>query len=721
MYSNPEESTHNTERVHQTQLQDSAFTDTFIPNNKYVKNVAKGVANTASTVTTLAAKLTFLDRLQNLSLRTQILSGAGISLLLLVVITTITFFSIGKLIRTLQVIKQQSTVVASSHELERLLSDMESSLRGFALSGGNEFLTSYRRSNADFDEKLSIITGVLSDSPQQRKRLDELRSQKITWVKTIAEPAIALQQEIVSGVKTTADMAALVQQGREQSDTMRRLGAEIIAYEEALNSEEASAASIVAIAAQSSTVTFTIIAVGIGLFVLSIIAKNISVPIRDIAKATMDVVRGNLNASVDIRFKNEIGVLARNFNLMVARIGQSVEDLQAEKVSVESKVHEAVRDAETQREYLSKSVDVMLIAIEKFADGDLTVKLDIENSDAIGRLYEGFNRAVGTIREMIHHLAQAVETAAEAATYISTAAEELSAGAVQQASQAQEVAIDVEQMTTSIIDNSRQASSSNDVAQASGIVAQDGSNVVMQTVEKIERIATVVKRSTETVEQLGVSSADIGVIVAEISKIADQTNLLALNAAIEAARAGAQGRGFAVVADEVGKLAERTARATKEIEIIVKKIQGETKNAVKAMNLGNSEVASGIALAHEANNSLEKIVQSSLEVTTMINSIALASERQAATSKHISQSIEMMSVVTTQSAQGVTEIAQSATNLNDLTQRLNELIGRFRLELSTNPSGKSLTSHTTRHRASHSALQKKAGFADKLHGNIAKM
>ncbi|RPI62502.1 MAG: DUF3365 domain-containing protein [Ignavibacteriales bacterium] len=340
--------------------------------------------------------------------------------------------------------------------------------------------------------------------------------------------------------------------------------------------------------------------------------------------------------------------------------------------------------AKEHENYLNHHAQKMLVEMEKFAKGDLSVGLKIENKDdLIGKLFTGFNQVVDNIRNIIVKVTEAVQATASAANQISSSTEEMAAGAQEQSSQATEVAGAVEQMTKTIYETTKNTVQATEASKNAGVIAKEGGHVVEETIIGMNRIAEVVRKSADTVQELGKSSDQIGEIVQVIDDIADQTNLLALNAAIEAARAGEQGRGFAVVADEVRKLAERTSKATKEIAAMIKQIQKDTGDAVDSMQEGTKQVEDGKLLAEKAGASLEEIIIGAERVVDIVTQVAAASEEQSSAAEQISKNIESISSVTQESASGIQQIAHASEDLNRLTLNLQELIAQFKLDNSS--------------------------------------
>ena len=342
---------------------------------------------------------------------------------------------------------------------------------------------------------------------------------------------------------------------------------------------------------------------------------------------------------------------------------------------------------------IKEGSDVLAI----MATGNLTAKMHGNYKGDHQIIKNSINSLGNSLMEVLGEITEAVQATASASSQISASTEEMAAGAQEQSAQASEVASAVEEMTSTIIETTKNANIATQSAKQAGDTAKEGGNVVNQTVAGMNRIADVVEQAAETVQTLGKSSDEIGEIIQVINDIADQTNLLALNAAIEAARAGEQGRGFAVVADEVRKLAERTTKATKEISVMIKKIQKDTSEAVDSIQKGKSEVENGKLLANKAGTSMKDIVNSANKVVDVINSVASASEQQASAAEEISKNIDAISNVTQESANGVQQIARASEDLNRLTENLQNLISRFSIDSTVSHSKNKLTGKNNRY------------------------
>lgn len=424
---------------------------------------------------------------------------------------------------------------------------------------------------------------------------------------------------------------------------------------------------------------------------------------------------GDLSKNVEKKTKqimlnqnDEVGKIAESFDSMVTKTQSAVDSYNTvrEKISeVTNELQIVISEAKegnlnyrgnganfdgTYGDLISSTnnlLDTITIPIKEgievleiMSNGDFTSRVQSNLKGEYKALKDSINKLGESVCTALTEVMRATEATASASAQISSSAEEMAAGAQEQSAQSSEIAGAIEEMTKTIMETTSNTGLAADTSKQAGDKARLGSNVISDTVDGMKKIAEVVKNAAVTVTELGASSEQIGTIVQVIDDIADQTNLLALNAAIEAARAGEQGRGFAVVADEVRKLAERTTKATKEISEMINKIQRDTGEAVKSMELGTNEVENGLMLTEKSGNSLNDIVESVTKVDEIIGQVAAASEEQSSAAEQISRSIEGINNVTQQSATGIQQIARAAEDLNNLTVNLQTLIEHFKID-----------------------------------------
>ena len=320
----------------------------------------------------------------------------------------------------------------------------------------------------------------------------------------------------------------------------------------------------------------------------------------------------------------------------------------------------------------------LLDELADLADGDLTTTATV-TEDFTGAIADSINFTIDQLRILVARINETAVNVSAAAQETQQTALHLAEASEHQAQEIAGASAAVNEMAVTIDQVSANAAESAAVAERAVSIAGNGAKVVQNTIHGMDTIREQIQDTSKRIKRLGESSQEIGDIVSLINDIADQTNILALNAAIQASMAGDAGRGFAVVADEVQRLAERSAAATKQIEALVKTIQNDTNEAVISMEQTTSEVVRGARLAQDAGVALEEIENVSGNLAELIQNISNAARQQASSAGHISNTMNVIQEITTQTSAGTSATAQSIGNLAEMALDLRESVAGFKL------------------------------------------
>ena len=422
-------------------------------------------------------------------------------------------------------------------------------------------------------------------------------------------------------------------------------------------------------------------------------------PIVALVGTARQIARGDLTHRAEVTTSDEIGTLAEAFNGMTGNLERTVRNLvesQAKLKSVvetvESRSHLVISRVDEQGTMIDRtyeSIDQLNSGVRKITDNVESLSASSEETSS------SMLEMVASMEEVSRHtdtLWTSVEDTASATNQMVSSINAVDQNVVYLGNFVTDTSSSMVEMSASIAQVEANAARSYDLAVAVADAAESGMKAVRETIDGMEQIRQSVVETNAVVARLGDRSVAIGKILNVIEDVAEQTNLLALNAAILAAQAGEYGKGFSVVAAEIRDLSERTASSTRDIAGLIRGVQDEVENALRATSAGSGLVENGVTLSHEAGKALNNILESAAKASNMGKEIAAATREQAVGSETITQAIDRLQTLVGQISSATNQQSQGSDHILRAVESMREVTRYVRQAMVEQKSGSSMIS-----------------------------
>lgn len=454
----------------------------------------------------------------------------------------------------------------------------------------------------DMIKSLTLFDATMQseESKKEMAKLQNLLTQYIASEEKIAQYVKSKNMSLATEV-ANGDAVTLAQSIEESAGNLKTLK---VTHGTNLSNQLTNTTRTTILSMIGTIAIAMLLAVILGLYNSSIISK----PLIQMVNGAEKLALGDVNVSVELHRKDEVGQLAIS-------LGKMVENIRAQA-----------------------------LAAEKIAAGDFTIDVKVSSDKDI--LGNNLRKLVNINNDVLYNVFTASEQVSTGSEQVASASQMLSQSSTEQATSVEEISATIEEVATQIKQNADFAN------QTITITNKAGENITVTT----NQMSDVVK----AMDEINQASEKMSKIIKVIDDISFQTNILALNAAVEAAHAGEYGKGFAVVAEEVRNLAAKSRDAAKDTTELIessinkaemgKSIVNETSKSLVAVKEAAGKIAEYVdtiaAASNEQDIAMNQIAEAIMQISQAVQTNSATAEESAAASEELSsQAILLKGIV----------------------------------------------------------------------------
>lgn len=597
---------------------------------------------------------------KDLSIKNKLYLGFGSIVAIILILLGMAYNSFTRLSQANAWDRHTMEVLVEIGRIHNSILQIQVEARGFVLTGNEASLNPETDAMAVLSQHTQKAISMTVDNKVQSERLRKIDQLTSTWVKEWIDPLIEKRRALGNAPGATEAVArTMPPTGYPAIRQANKLLDEVAAEESRLLAERTATTATLQETMILTLALGGLLCVVLALGISYLLGRSILGPLNSLTDAVGRIAGGEQHARAAILSRDELGKVTEEFN----RMAQTIQDNQANELAATNS--------------LRAKVDSLLEVVSKAASGDLTGKVSITGSDAIGQLGNGLAKMFENLRSLLNNVQKAGIQVTTSATEIAASARQQEATGIEQA----QTSVEILSTTKEISANTSQLLKTMEDATA---VADYTTNATAEAQNNLKRMDSTMQHMVSATDSINAKLAalsekasNINSVLITITKVADQTNILSLNAAIEAEKAGEAGRGFSVVATEIRRLADQTSVSTWDIEQMLKEMQSAVSASVMGMDKFSEEIRRSVGEVRQVAEQLSSVMDQVQKLTPQFDAVLQGMQSQAIGASQISDTMMQLNDATQQTVESLKATSEAVHQLQYAAGDLQSSVSTF--------------------------------------------